>query len=65
MSSFKKITCPTCGKSNTWKKENDSRPFCSPRCKLMDLGAWADEQHRIAGEPLPDENDHTKDDEGV
>ena len=54
-SSFKKIkkediTCPHCGQKNTWTKENPSRPFCSPRCKLIDLGAWADEQHRIPGE---------------
>lgn len=43
------ITCPQCGKPNTWTPENPSRPFCSPRCKLIDLGAWADEQHKIAG----------------
>lgn len=28
------------------------RPFCSDRCRLIDLGAWADERHRIAGEAV-------------
>jgi uncharacterized protein len=46
----KDIKCPTCGKANTWTEENASRPFCSPRCKLIDLGDWADEKHRIAGD---------------
>jgi endogenous inhibitor of DNA gyrase (YacG/DUF329 family) len=45
------IICPHCHKKGTWTKDNPSRPFCSPRCKLIDLGAWASEQHRIAGEP--------------
>ncbi|HLB58165.1 MAG TPA: DNA gyrase inhibitor YacG [Gammaproteobacteria bacterium] len=45
------ICCPTCSKKNTWIAENTSRPFCSPRCKLIDLGEWADENHRIAGDP--------------
>lgn len=45
------IECPTCHKKNTWNKKNDFRPFCSERCKLIDLGEWADEKHRIPGEP--------------
>ncbi len=51
------ICCPTCQKKGTWKQDNPSRPFCSPRCKLIDLGAWADESRRIPGEssPLPDQ----------
>lgn len=60
------ITCPTCGKKETWKPENKYRPFCSERCKLIDLGDWADEKHRVPGEPanpgeLPD-SDHGDDD---
>jgi endogenous inhibitor of DNA gyrase (YacG/DUF329 family) len=46
------INCPACGKQNTWIPENKNRPFCSPRCKLIDLGDWASEQHRIAGAPV-------------
>jgi endogenous inhibitor of DNA gyrase (YacG/DUF329 family) len=48
----KDIVCPHCGAKNTWKKENAFRPFCSERCKLIDLGDWASEQHRIPGEPV-------------
>ena len=44
------ITCPTCGKEKTWNANNPSRPFCCERCKLIDLGAWADEEHRIESE---------------
>jgi endogenous inhibitor of DNA gyrase (YacG/DUF329 family) len=48
----KNICCPSCGKKNTWQSDNDSKPFCSPRCKLIDLGDWADEQHKIPGDPV-------------
>jgi endogenous inhibitor of DNA gyrase (YacG/DUF329 family) len=48
--SKKSIRCPHCGKTGTWTKDNSSRPFCSPRCKLIDLGEWADESRRIPGE---------------
>lgn len=47
----KKITCPYCKKSDTWTTDNPFRPFCSERCKLIDLGAWASEEHHIPGEP--------------
>lgn len=54
----KEITCPTCGKKNTWTPDNPVRPFCSDRCKLIDLGDWASEEHRIPGDPaLPDDSD--------
>jgi endogenous inhibitor of DNA gyrase (YacG/DUF329 family) len=51
----RQVKCPTCGKSHLWSKDNPWRPFCSERCKLIDLGEWADESHRIAGEPVPPE----------
>lgn len=41
-----KIICPTCTSATTWE-ENPWRPFCSERCKLIDLGAWASESYRI------------------
>ena len=49
----KLVNCPTCGKPVAWSKDNKWRPFCSERCKLIDLGEWANESHRIAGEPAP------------
>jgi endogenous inhibitor of DNA gyrase (YacG/DUF329 family) len=52
------ITCPTCGKAKTWQADNAFRPFCSERCKLVDLGGWADASHRIPGPPVdPDSLD--------
>lgn len=45
------ITCPRCGKKNTWTKDNLFKPFCSERCKLIDLGEWAAEKYSVPGEP--------------
>jgi endogenous inhibitor of DNA gyrase (YacG/DUF329 family) len=41
-----KILCPICNNSTTWE-ENPSRPFCSERCKLIDLGKWVLEEYKI------------------
>jgi endogenous inhibitor of DNA gyrase (YacG/DUF329 family) len=35
------------------------RPFCSERCKLLDLARWADGGYRVAGEPAPDDDPET------
>ncbi len=43
------ISCPVCKNKTTWK-ENPWRPFCSERCKLIDLGKWALEDYRIPGD---------------
>lgn len=48
------VACPSCGKTVAWREASTHRPFCSERCKLIDLGAWADESHRIAGESAMD-----------
>ena len=47
-----KINCPNCDKQNTWQLENKYKPFCSARCKLIDLGEWASENHKIPGDPI-------------
>ena len=57
MSTKKKpvVACPQCGKDVVWGEESPYRPFCSERCKLIDLGQWANEGYRI---PLSeDQND--------
>jgi uncharacterized protein len=41
------VNCPRCGKSVGWSFSNPYRPFCSERCRLIDLGAWASENYRI------------------
>ncbi|RUR06322.1 DNA gyrase inhibitor YacG [Legionella sp. km772] len=46
------ITCPTCGKKNTWRLDNSFRPFCSDRCKMIDLGEWASETRKIPSDPI-------------
>ena len=46
------VSCPRCGAQVAWLPENSYRPFCSERCKLIDLGDWAMEKHRV-----PDEED--------
>ena len=51
---MKKINCPECKSPSEWSLENKHRPFCSARCQLLDLGAWASESHRIAGDPITD-----------
>lgn len=38
-----------------WDPRNKSRPFCGERCKLIDLGRWAAEGYRVAGEPIHEE----------
>ncbi len=47
------VECPTCGATVVWNEDAPWRPFCSERCKLIDLGEWADEGHRIPGEDVP------------
>ena len=52
-----KVKCPHCRKETEWSG-NEFRPFCSERCKMIDLGAWANEDFRIPGGPPPsDEED--------
>ena len=38
------VSCPTCQKENRYHIDNPFRPFCSERCRLIDLGEWADEE---------------------
>lgn len=51
MSKAKVVSCPTCQQPVAWSEKSPWRPFCSERCRLIDLGEWADEGHRIAGDP--------------
>ncbi|MGD2112008.1 MAG: DNA gyrase inhibitor YacG [Gammaproteobacteria bacterium] len=53
------VNCPTCGAPVEWSPAQHWRPFCSERCRLIDLGSWLDESHRIPadeGEPVSDES---------
>jgi endogenous inhibitor of DNA gyrase (YacG/DUF329 family) len=58
-SSVKKIKCPTC-KKNVQKDSNLFFPFCSERCKMIELGAWLDDKYVIEGSdasPSPDDEE--------
>ncbi|MEO8302822.1 MAG: DNA gyrase inhibitor YacG [Betaproteobacteria bacterium] len=41
------VACPCCGKPVEWTSASRWRPFCSERCKMIDLGAWASEAYRV------------------
>ena len=49
----KAIKCPTCKKKGAWFKDKYG-PFCSKRCKMVDLGKWLGEEHVISEELRPD-----------
>lgn len=52
-----RVKCPTCQREIDWA-QSPFRPFCSERCKLIDLGAWLTEKHAIPGEPAAGETGH-------
>ena len=45
------VNCPSCGKPVPWQPESTWRPFCSARCRQIDLGAWASEDYRVPSAP--------------
>ena len=47
---MKTVPCPRCGAASAFSGENKWRPFCSERCKVIDLGAWATESYRVPAE---------------
>ena len=49
---MKPVDCPTCKKRV--EPSEPTFPFCSPRCRLIDLGNWLGGRYRIAGEPAGD-----------
>lgn len=49
------VRCPACGSPVEWSERSRYRPFCSQRCKLIDLGAWLDGSHRIPGPELAED----------
>lgn len=49
-----KVPCPQCKTSVLWQASSEYRPFCSKRCQLIDLGEWAEENHKISQNIQPD-----------
>jgi len=48
------VSCPTCGAPVEFTPASRWRPFCSQRCRMIDLGAWASESYRIPVASSPD-----------
>ncbi|HSH06748.1 MAG TPA: DNA gyrase inhibitor YacG [Burkholderiales bacterium] len=48
------VPCPRCGSATTFSAANRWRPFCSERCKIVDLGNWASERYRVPDPTPPD-----------
>lgn len=57
------VQCPTCRTDVVWNATSPFRPFCSERCKNVDLGAWASERYAISGEPDDGQDAPAVDDE--
>ena len=51
------VKCPNCKKAVPWINSQKFKPFCSERCKLIDLGEWVFEENKIPGEPILSETD--------
>lgn len=56
------VKCPTCERRVEWSDAFPWRPFCSERCRLIDLGAWFSEERGIPDEEPPMDNDQESDD---
>jgi endogenous inhibitor of DNA gyrase (YacG/DUF329 family) len=46
------VSCPSCGRLGRWFS-GLAGPFCSDRCRLIDLGKWFGEEHRVSRELRP------------
>jgi endogenous inhibitor of DNA gyrase (YacG/DUF329 family) len=57
---MRQVACPRCSALVAWSRDNPWRPFCSERCKMADLGAWATEEYRVpeSGSKTPDSDDN-------
>ncbi|HUI24734.1 MAG TPA: DNA gyrase inhibitor YacG [Candidatus Kryptonia bacterium] len=55
-----RVRCPTCRNECAWVG-NPHRPFCSERCRLLDLSNWIGERYRIPGATAGDESDNQGD----
>lgn len=59
--SIPSVTCPMCTQKVLWSSQSLYRPFCSERCKLIDLGDWASEKHVVSEPALVDPQDPLQD----
>ena len=59
------VRCPTCHKLVPYSSSNPFRPFCSERCKLIDLGAWASDERSVPGDSVSEEDAYILDDQDI
>ena len=59
------VKCPICKKPVEWSDMNPWRPFCSERCKLIDLGAWASDERSVPGDSVTEEDAYMLDGQDV
>lgn len=55
------VSCPRCGAEVAWLPQSSYRPFCSERCKLVDLGDWSTEKYRVPVEENKDTPEEERD----
>ncbi len=53
----RRVPCPTCRRPALFSPDNPSRPFCSERCRGVDLGAWANQAYRVEAPPTREDDD--------
>lgn len=58
MGSAPRLLCPTCKRELSWNEQFPWRPFCSERCKMVDLGAWLANDRGIPGDPVDPSAEH-------
>ena len=57
---MRELRCPTCRREARWE-DNPHRPFCSERCRTIDLGNWASDRYRLPGDPVePEDEDQVR-----
>jgi endogenous inhibitor of DNA gyrase (YacG/DUF329 family) len=64
MATERTVVCPTCRQQAIYSEANRWRPFCSARCRGVDLGAWASEQFRVPADAPPEDGGQTTGPEG-
>ncbi len=63
MTTPRTVKCPQCGATVPWTAASTWRPFCSERCRTLDLGAWAAEAYRVPATQPDEAKDDAGDDE--
>ena len=61
----KSVKCPECGNATEYSPENEYRPFCSKRCKLIDLGEWIEGRYKINLEENSQGSQYMEDESGT